>query len=109
MEYKKDTNISGLTLFFTADWCGPCNALKKTLAKEEAEDLRDLVLFVDVESKAGSKLADKFEISSMPTLVRPDGKKHEGVLTLKALRAFINKSGPESPSRSIRAQASRVR
>ena len=96
MEYKKGMNVSGLTLFFTADWCGPCSGMKRFLAKDEATDLRDQIVFVDVDSSAGDKLANKFGVSSMPTFIRPDGQSHEGAMTLKALRAWMKKSGPES-------------
>ena len=52
-------------LYFTADWCGPCQQIKPVVAQihEKAPNLN--VYLIDVDK--AQELAQKFEIKSMPT------------------------------------------
>jgi glutaredoxin len=74
---------------FTANWCPACKATKKLLAQKDNADIASMIEIVDVETKAGEKLALAAEVQSIPTFVRPDGKKKEGGMTPKAMRAFL--------------------
>lgn len=74
---------------FYADWCGPCRMLSPTLQKVATTYAgRAKIVKVDVDREAA--LADRFNVSSIPTLVfmhngeivgQTSGLVSEGVLT----------------------------
>ena len=74
---------------FWAEWCGPCKKIAPILeeiAVEEAASLK--VAKVDVD-EAG-KIAQRFEIMSIPTLILfKDGKPVERILGAQSKRALL--------------------
>ncbi len=74
---------------FWAEWCGPCKKIAPILeeiAVEQATTLK--VAKVDVD-EAG-KIAQRFEIMSIPTLILfKDGKPVERILGAKSKRALL--------------------
>lgn len=56
---------------FTAKWCAPCLALDKIMEQEIIPKYKDKVKFVkiDIDEKDGDKLAEQYDILSVPTLI----------------------------------------
>lgn len=67
-------NNEGVTLVdFWAKWCGPCKMLAPVLEAVETE--LEQVKFVKVDVDENEELADKYQISTIPTLlIFKDGK-----------------------------------
>lgn len=67
-------NNEGVTLVdFWAKWCGPCKMLAPVLEVVEKE--LEQVKFVKVDVDENEELADKYQISTIPTLlIFKDGK-----------------------------------
>ena len=85
---------------FWATWCGPCKAMAPALdevARESADDV--LIAKVDVDKQ--SKLAERFNIQSMPTIVTfRDGepfRSYVGAVPAAGLRAALAEA--EKPQR----------
>ena len=78
-------------LRFTASWCGPCKALAPIL---ESVETTVPIEIVDVDTEEGSKLATKFGIRGVPTLVMvEDGqvvKSISGLKNKEQLTRWIN-------------------
>ncbi len=53
---------------FWADWCGPCKMLAPTIS-EIAEEFSDTVKVCKVNVDEQPELADKFGITSIPTVI----------------------------------------
>ena len=65
--FDKET-AEGITLVdFWAPWCGPCKMLGPILEKV-AEELGDKVLIAKVNVDDSPKLAQKFEVRSIPAI-----------------------------------------
>lgn len=60
-------------LDFYADWCGPCNAMKPTIAALIAEGYD--VEKIDMDAEGSTERASEFGVMSIPTLVVLDGDK----------------------------------
>lgn len=61
-------NNGGVTLVdFWAKWCGPCKMLAPVLEAVEKE--LEQVKFVKVDVDENEELADKYQISTIPTLL----------------------------------------
>jgi len=57
-------------LVFSAEWCGPCKALKKnTLDSAEFRETGGALRVADVDIDANEKMARAFGVSAVPTLV----------------------------------------
>jgi thioredoxin 1 len=54
-------------LYFTADWCGPCQQIKPAVKKLEAQYTKINFSYINVD--LNTHLTDKFGISAMPTFV----------------------------------------
>lgn len=72
-------------LKFSADWCGPCKVLEKTLGNIEHEN-------IDIE--LDEELTSKYGIRSIPTLVLVDDEGKEmrrliGAVTLDEINKFL--------------------
>jgi len=87
----------GITLVdFFATWCGPCQMLMPVL-EGLSETLTDVnFVKLDVDEPANKKLAMKFKVMSIPTLVlMKDGKefaKNVGSLSEEELVKFIDQA-----------------
>ena len=89
---------------FYADWCGPCRMLAPSLERLGAEFAgRAKIVKVNVDKESG--LADKYQISSIPTLMawvngqlagRVEGMAEEEGIR-QALQQLIQSSGTSAP------------
>ncbi len=93
-----DTEIQkGLVLVdFYADWCGPCRMQAPVLEKL-AKELTGKARIVKIDVDAAQKVAAKFQITSIPTLILfKDGKEAGRIVGLKdgeTLKQFILSGG----------------
>jgi thioredoxin-like negative regulator of GroEL len=78
-------------LYFTADWCNPCQRTRPITDELKREGLVDF-LYVDVDTEL--KLAEQFGIKSIPTYVLiEDGKevkRMNGAKTRQEFLYFVN-------------------
>jgi thioredoxin-like negative regulator of GroEL len=78
-------------LYFTADWCNPCQRTRPITDELKREGLVDF-LYVDVDTEL--KLAEQFGIKSIPTYILiEDGKevkRMNGAKTRQEFLDFIN-------------------
>jgi thioredoxin 1 len=87
----------GLVLVdFYADWCGPCRMQAPVLEKL-AKELTGKARIVKIDVDAAQKVAAKFQITSIPTLILfKDGKEVGRIVGLKdgeTLKQFILSGG----------------
>ena len=86
-------NNSNVVLDFYAEWCGPCQTLLPTIHKL-AEELKDQVIIKKVNVDEHQKLAAKFGIRSIPTLIffkdREARDRHTGLISERDLRDKID-------------------
>jgi thioredoxin 2 len=98
-EADYDKTLQGTTVpvlvDFHADWCGPCHMMAPTLddfAKQQAGS----VLVLKLDTDANPKIAGRYGIRGIPTLIVFDrGKersRHVGVADLKALEKLAGVS-----------------
>ncbi len=78
-------------LYFTAEWCNPCQRTRPIAEELSREGLIDFI-FIDVDSEI--ELLRKFEIKSVPTyILLQDGeevKRSVGAKTREEFLEFIN-------------------
>jgi len=81
-------------LYFTADWCGPCQAMKRSTWKDEQVQERMKAFeatYVDIDQQ--QDLAAQYGIRSIPTIVKlgPDGSRDArvGYLSPDEMIAFL--------------------
>lgn len=79
---------------FFAEWCGPCKVLSPTL-QQLAEDEGDNIKIVKIDVDRNPKLASKYKISGVPTLMlfkKSELKwRQSGVLSLPQLKSVVQK------------------
>ena len=62
-------------LFFTASWCGPCKSIKPKIDEIAGKIINPNVIFYKIDISENEELADKMNITSVPTFVLiKDGK-----------------------------------
>jgi thioredoxin 2 len=78
-------------LYFTAEWCNPCQRTKPIAEELKREGLVDF-LFIDADTEV--ELIEKFEIKSIPTYILiKDGsevKRMNGAKTRDQFLEFVN-------------------
>jgi thiol-disulfide isomerase/thioredoxin len=87
----------GEVLDFSAKWCGPCQQMAPVVARLERDGLPIRAIDVD----AQRDLAERFNVTSMPTFVLVvDGRevdRHVGMMDEGQLRAWIQRIPTSSP------------
>jgi thioredoxin 2 len=77
---------------FWAPWCGPCRSMAPAF-EQAARQLARRALLVKVNSDDNPRLAQRFGIRSIPTLVRLDGGREtqrlSGALPVSAIVAMV--------------------
>lgn len=63
-------------LYFGAEWCSSCKALK-TIVEKEAPIKNYEFKYVDMDSDEGAIMAEDFNIRSLPTLILVDKQGNE--------------------------------
>ena len=77
-------------LKFSASWCGPCKMLSTTIA-----GIKDKIPYPieEIDADTNSKLAQKFNIRGLPTMIIMDGdtevKRKVGSMSLNELKTFV--------------------
>ena len=69
--------------------CQPCNTLNAMFSKlKMPEDLK--IIYVNVDDKEGKEMAIKYDLKSVPSLVKEDGSKMVGVpKSIDDLKLFL--------------------
>lgn len=74
-----------------SDTCGPCKVLENNLKKSKIE-----YDSVNITSKEGEELIEKYDIKAIPTLLLIDDNglvsKCTGILTVEGIKAFVNEN-----------------
>jgi len=60
-----------IIIYFGADWCGPCQVLKKKLASSEAKEIMpDLVVgYLDIDINENENVSETYSVKSLPTQI----------------------------------------
>ncbi|XLS30700.1 thioredoxin [Flavobacteriaceae bacterium M23B6Z8] len=78
---------------FYADWCGPCKTLAPII-KEVKQELGDRIKVVKIDVDKNQKLASRFQVRGVPTMMLFQNKKQlwrqSGVLPKQEIIQIIN-------------------
>lgn|SRR3989338_1514724 len=90
--FEKETKSGAVVIDFWASWCGPCRALGP-IFEELSKDMKGVKFGkINVDEQPG--LSEKFEVSSIPTLIiLKDGKpvaNRVGSASRETLREWID-------------------
>lgn len=73
---------------FYADWCGPCRAVAPII-DELVEEYRGKIVFMKLNVDENSKVADRYEIVSIPTLlVFSKGKATKKIVGARKIESY---------------------
>ncbi len=79
---------------FWAEWCGPCRAVSPVV-EELSQEYGEKVDFVKINVDTNGKLAQKYNVSSIPTLaIFKDGKivsQKSGTATKESFKTMIDR------------------
>ena len=82
---------------FWAPWCGPCKMVAPEM-KKVAEELAGRVVVAKVNTEAVSRVAQRFEIHSIPTLALFTGgrelARQAGAMPAPSIVQFIHRAAP---------------
>jgi len=97
-EFNQEIAKGTVVADFNADWCGPCQMLKPVLefvAGQQDENAADYVKFISVNIDENPDLAEKYDVSGIPCLIKfEDGKETDrsvGLLNQKKLSKFAKR------------------
>lgn len=113
---KADAQASGkpILLYFTADWCGPCQKMKQRVWPDDrladAVNTSVVPLYLDVDKPEVKELAGKYHLRSFPIplfiVTSPDGRPltdgqrpltHDGYATVDLLTALVESADSARP------------
>jgi thioredoxin-related protein len=94
-----------MLLYFTADWCPPCQAMKRdtwpNARVERMVNERFVPVYVDVDEQANLPISERFAVQAIPTLYATDASgepltdasgqpvRHSGYLSTEQMLAFL--------------------
>ena len=69
--WENFNNNKIVVIYFGADWCGPCQALKKKIASNEAlSEMPDLIVgHLDIDDSKNEDVSERFSVKSLPTQI----------------------------------------
>lgn len=78
-------------LYFSAEWCNPCRAMKPIVEDFEQSYTDPVIIKVDADEEF--ELAREFSVSSIPTFIllsdeEEEVRRHKGVLNQSKFAAF---------------------
>jgi thioredoxin 2 len=89
---------------FWAEWCGPCKVMAPTYERVTSE-LEPAIRFLKVDTEAEPKLASRYQIQSIPTVLLFRHShlfaRHSGVLDAKGLRSWLREQHVDTLSSAI--------
>ncbi len=86
--FIKETEKGVALVDFHAVWCGPCRMLAPIL-EEVAEQFKDQVKIGKVDIDTEQKIAARFQVTSVPTLILfKDGKEFSRLIGLRDVSAI---------------------
>jgi thiol-disulfide isomerase/thioredoxin len=74
-------------IIFFAPWCGHCVRAKPEFEKAQRGGRGDIHL-IDITDPDNKKIVEKYQISSFPTIMKPDGTKYNGPRTAEEILEF---------------------
>lgn len=69
--WENINNKKVVVIYFGADWCGPCQVLKKKIACDESKEaMPDLVVgHLDIDNDENEEASKTFNVKSLPTQI----------------------------------------
>jgi len=69
--WENINNNKVVVVYFGADWCGPCQVLKKKIAHDDAKEaMPNLVVgHLDIDNEQNESISNTFNVKSLPTQI----------------------------------------